>query len=93
VPARLKFTTRNFRRIFKRFADIDQTGRTPPFPFAPAVLGPGQTATGSFALGSMAYFQLTTNSNESTVSLRFVRTDLSPFPSDDNVQIGIFRLP
>ena len=39
IPPRLKFTTRNFRRIFQRFADIDQSGRTPPFPFAPTTIG------------------------------------------------------
>jgi hypothetical protein len=93
VPPRLRFTTRNFRRIFQRFADIDQSGRTPPFPVVPTPVGAGQTASGSFALGSMSYYRLATNPNESSVSLRFTRTDQLPFASDDNVQIGVFRLP
>ena len=93
VPPRLKFTSRNFRRIFKRFADLDQTGRTPPFPFTPSPLAAGQSATGTFAQGSMVYYQLTTKPNETAVGLKFSRVDLSAFASDDQVQIGIFRLP
>jgi hypothetical protein len=93
VPSRLRFTSRNFRQIFKRFADLDQTGRTPAFPFTPQSLVPGQTATGVFAQGSMVYFQLTTQPNESTVGVRFSRGDLSSFAPDDQVQIGVFRLP
>ena len=93
VPPRLRFVSRNFRRIFKRFADIDESGRTPPFPFTPVSLAVGQTAGGSFALGSMRYYQLTTRPDEPTVGVRFSRGDLSPFSTDDRVQIGIFRLP
>jgi len=93
VPARLRFTSRNFRRIFQRFADIDESGRTPPFPFTPKTLVAGQTTTGTFALGSMVYYQLNTQPNESAVGVRFSRGDLSPFAVDDRVQIGIFRLP
>jgi len=93
VPARLRFTSRNFRRIFQRFADIDASGRTPPFPFTPKPLVAGQTTTGTFALGSMVYYQLNTQPNESAVAVRFSRGDLSPFAVDDRVQIGIFRLP
>ena len=93
APARLRFTSRNFRRIFKRFADIDQSGRTPPFPFTPKPLVAGQTTAGSFALGSMSYFLLSTQPNEPAVGLRFSRADLSAFAADDQVQIGIFRLP
>jgi hypothetical protein len=93
VPLRLRFTSRNFRQIFKRFADIDQTGRTPPFPFAPSPLASGQSATGTFAQGAMVYYQLTTKPNEPSVGLRFSRSDLAAFAPDDQVQIGIFRLP
>ena len=51
VPARLRFTSRNFRRIFKRFADLDESGRTPAFPFTPAALAAGQTVGGTFLPG------------------------------------------
>ena len=93
VPPRLRFTTRNFRQIFKRFADLDQTGRTPAFPFTPAPLSAGQTATGVFAQGSMVYYLLTTQPNESTIGVRFSRGDLGLFAAEDQVQIGVFRLP
>jgi hypothetical protein len=93
VPARLRFTTRNFRRIFKRLADIDETGRTPPFPFTPRPLIAGQTATATVAVGAMSYYLLATGPNDPTVGLRFARPDLSAFAGDDQVQIGIFRLP
>jgi hypothetical protein len=93
VPARLRFTTRNFRVVFKRFADIDQSGRTPVFPFTPQSLAAGENATGTVAQGSMVYYQLTTKPNEPAVGLRFSRGDLSAFAADDQVQIGIFRLP
>jgi hypothetical protein len=93
VPTRLRFTSRNFRQIFKRFADLDQTGRTPPFPFTPLPLSAGQTATGVLHQGSMAYYMLTTPPNEPAVSVRFSRVDLSSFAADDQVQIGVFRLP
>jgi hypothetical protein len=94
VPARLRLTSRNLRQIFKRFADIDPTGETPPFPFIPAGFAPGQRMNGSVAQGSMAYFQLTTKPGEPLVGLLFARgADLSPFAPEDQVQIGIFRLP
>ena len=93
VPLRFRFTSRNLRQIFKRFSDIDESRRTPPFPFAPVALEPGQTASRTFALGSMVYYQLTTRPGEPTVAVRFSRGDLSPFAADDQVQIGIFRLP
>ena len=93
IPPRLRFTSRNLRVIFKRFADIDQSGRTPPFPFVPAPLAAGGSATGSVLQGSMGYYQLTTKPNEATVAVRFARPDLSAFAGEDQVQIGIFRLP
>ena len=94
IPARLRLTSRNLRQIFKRFADIDQTGQTPAFPFTPAGFAAGQRVNGSVVSGSMAYFQLTTKPNESSVGLLFARgADLTPFAPDDQVQIGIFRLP
>jgi hypothetical protein len=93
VPARLRFTTRNLRVVFKRFADIDQSGRTPVFPFTPLNLAAGENATGTVAQGSMVYYQLTTKPNEPAVGLRFSHGDLSAFAADDQVQIGIFRLP
>ena len=93
VPLRLRFSFRNFRRIFKRFADIDQSGRTPPFPFAPVFVGVGQTASGSIALGSMAYYQVTTSGADPIIGVRFARPDQSTFTVDDNVQLSIFRLP
>jgi hypothetical protein len=93
IPPRLRLTSRNLRQIFKRFADIDQTGRTPPFPFTPSPIAAGESTTGTFVQGSMVYFRLATGPNESSVGLRFSRGDLSPFAPDDQVQIGIFRLP
>jgi hypothetical protein len=92
IPIRLRFTSRTLRPIFKRFSDLDQTGKTPTFPFTPAALVAGQTATGTILQGSMAYHQLSTAPNEASVSLRFSRADLSAFAADDQVQIGIFRL-
>jgi hypothetical protein len=92
IPTRLRFASRTLRPIFKRFSDLDQTGKTPPFPFTPAALVAGQTATGTILQGSMAYHQLSTAPNEGPVSLRFSRADLSSFAADDQVQIGIFRL-
>ncbi len=93
VPPRLRFTSRNFRQVFKRFADLDQTGKTPAFPFAPLGLLAGESAVGTIVQGSMAYYQLITGPNESTVGVRFSRADQSSFLADDQVQIGIFRLP
>jgi hypothetical protein len=94
VPARLRLTSRNLRQIFKRFADIDQTGRTPAFPFTPIGFAAGERVNGTVVQGSMAYFQLTTRPNEPSVGLLFARgADLTPFAPDDQVQIGIFRLP
>ena len=93
IPARLRLTSRNLRQIFKRFADIDQTGRTPPFPFTPSLIAAGQSVTGTLVQGSMSYYRLTTKPNEPAVGLRFSRSDLSAFSPDDQIQIGIFRLP
>ncbi len=93
VPSRLRFTSRNFRQIFKRFADIDQVPNALPFPFTPTPLTAGQNATGTFRQGSMVYYQLSTRPNESVVGVRFSRGDLSSFLADDQVQIGVFRLP
>jgi hypothetical protein len=93
VPTRLRLTSRNLRQIFKRFSDIDQSGRTPVFPFTPVGFAAGDNVSGTMVQGSMTYYQLTTRPNEASVGLRFSRGDLSPFASDDQVQIGIFRLP
>jgi len=94
VPSRLRLTSRNLRQIFKRFSDIDQTGRTPPFPFTPIGFAAGQRMNGTVVQGSMAYYVLTTRPGESSVGLLFARgADLMPFPPEDQVQIGIFRLP
>jgi len=93
IPERLRFSSRNFRRIFKRFADIDQSGRTPPFPFAPTGVVAGQTATGSITLGSMAYYLLSTSPADPSVAVRFSRPDLTPFGIEDNMQVSVFRLP
>jgi hypothetical protein len=93
VPQRLRFTSRNFRQIFKRFADLDNVANAPPFPFTPLPLAAGQTASGVFRQGSMVYYQLSTPPNEPTVGVRFSRADLSSFASDDQVQISVFRLP
>ena len=93
VPPRLRFTSRTFRQVFKRFSDLDQTGKTPVFPFTPSGIAAGETTNGAVVPGSMAYYQLATRPNEPAVGLRFSRGDLSPFLSDDQVQIGIFRLP
>jgi hypothetical protein len=42
----------------------------------------------------MAYYVLTTRPGESSVGLLFARgADLTPFAAEDQVQIGIFRLP
>ena len=94
VPLRLRLTSRNLRQIFKRFSDIDRTGQTPIFPFTPIGIVTGGTATGVVVPGSMTYYLLTTTPNDPAVGLRFGRSaDLSPFATDDAMQIGIFRLP
>jgi len=94
VPSRLRLTSRNLRQIFKRFADIDQTGKTPVFPFTPIAFAAGERVNGTVVQGSMAYYQLTTKPNEASVGVLFARgADLTPFLPDDQVQIGIFRLP
>jgi len=93
VPPRLRFTSRNFRQIFKRFADLDQATKPPVFPFTPTPFATGQSASGTFRQGSMVYYQLVTQPNESAIAVRFSRADLSAFAPDDQVQIGVFRLP
>jgi hypothetical protein len=94
VPARLRLTSRNLRQIFKRFSDIDRTGQTPAYPFTPIGIAAGGRANGSVVTGSMTYYLLATAPNEPSVGLRFGRAaDLSPFATDDAMQIGIFRLP
>jgi hypothetical protein len=93
VPARLRFTSRNFRRIFKRFADLDESGPNAGISIHARPLAAGQTAGGTFIPGSMKYYQLTTTPNDAVVAVRFSRSDLSAFSADDQVQIGVFRLP
>ena len=94
VPARLRLTSRNLRQIFKRFSDLDRTGQTPAYPFTPIGIAAGGRANGSVVTGSMTYYLLATAPNEPSVGLRFGRAaDLSPFATDDAMQIGIFRLP
>lgn len=93
VPGRLRFTSRNFRTIFKRFADLDESGRTPPFPVNPFPLAPGQSVGGTFRQGTMTFYTLATRPNDAAVGVRFSRSDLAPFAPEDQVQIGVFRLP
>jgi len=94
VPARLRLTSRNLRQIFKRFSDIDRTGQTPVFPFVPIGVAAGGRANGIVVPGSMAYYQLMTAPNEASIGLRFGQgADVTPFAPEDQMQIGIFRLP
>jgi hypothetical protein len=91
IPTRLRFTSRNLRQIFKRFADLDQTDRTPQFPLNPVLFSVGESVTGSLTPGSMVYYRL--RGAEGNVAIRFARPDQSVFLPGDQVQLGIFRLP
>jgi hypothetical protein len=91
IPMRLRYTSRNFRQIFKRFADLDATGRTPSFPLNPLFFTAGASVSGSMTTGSMVYYRL--RGGDGNVSIRFSRADQSVFSPDDQMQIGIFRLP
>ena len=91
IHTRLRFTSRNFRQIFKRFADLDQTGSTPQFPLNPLFFNAGASVTGSLTTGSMVYYRL--RGGDGNVAIRFSRADQSVFSADDQMQVGIFRLP
>jgi hypothetical protein len=92
IPARLKFTSRNFRRIFQRFFDTQTQGVTAAFPFVPRPLNPIGVVTSSFVQGTMEYYRVDTQASQPSIALRFSRPDGSAFLANDAVQIGVFRL-
>jgi IPT/TIG domain-containing protein len=94
IPLRLRFTSRNFRQIFARFASLgnNNSGITSAQPINPKPFAPGMAVTGSFLLGTMDYAQLITTGGVPPVAIRFSRPDLSAFAPNDEVQLGVFRL-
>ena len=68
IPPRLRLTSRNLRQIFRRFSDIDRTGRTPAFPFTPTRLAAGGRANGTVVPGAMMYYQLIDAPNEPSLA-------------------------
>jgi hypothetical protein len=95
IPLRLRFTSRNFRQIFARFASLGNNGSgiTSSQPITPKPFAPGMELRGSFLLGTMDYAQLITPAGRTgPVAVRFSRPDLSAFAPNDEVQLGVFRL-
>ena len=95
VAARYRFTSRNFRAIYRKlfeaFGLAGGVGR--PFPIAPVALTEGTTRTGTTRPGTFTTFQLTSGSGTPTLRLRFAVPDGSPFPASTGAQVSIFRLP
>ncbi len=94
VAARYKFTSRNFRAIYRRLFEaygiIGGVGR--PFPIAPIGIGEGTARTGTMRPGTFLTYSVATGSSTPSVRLRFSVPDGSAFLPVSGAQVSIFRI-
>ncbi|HLA91869.1 MAG TPA: Ig-like domain-containing protein [Gemmatimonadaceae bacterium] len=91
VPARLRFGTRELRKLMAREATI--SGFSDPFPLPLFGLRVGGFLNSAMLAGTMTHTIVQTSPGEGPVSLRFTHQDLTPFPHLFGAQVSIFRLP
>jgi hypothetical protein len=93
IPERYRFTSRNFRQIFRRFYDTGFEGISRPFPILPDVIGAGGSTTGSMVPGTMTWVDLRTAPAAAGVTLRFTANGGGTFAEALGAQVTILRLP
>ena len=91
VPARLRFGTRELRKLMAREAAI--SGFQVPFPLPLFSLGLGGALRSSMLQGTMTHALIQAPAAQPSVALRFTHQDLSPFLLSLGAQVSIFRLP
>lgn len=96
VPQRYRFVSRDLRRIFRRFHDVDQIGGggefPRPFPIVAPVLPPNGSATNGMVPGTMTWYTLTTAPGPDRARITF-QPAAAAFPAALGAQVTIFRLP
>ncbi|HEY0969596.1 MAG TPA: IPT/TIG domain-containing protein [Gemmatimonadales bacterium] len=95
LPSRYLFSSRDFRRIFRRFYDTDP-GRVDyptPFPIVPDTLRPGTSVSDAMVPGTMRWYFLDTAGADPALSLTFRPPAGGPFTAALGAQVGILRLP
>ncbi|MDQ6887383.1 MAG: IPT/TIG domain-containing protein [Gemmatimonadota bacterium] len=99
VGSRLRFTSRNLRKMYQRLYDTNLRNGMPsalvprPFPIAPKTLPYNGQVTEPMLPGTMDFFFLQTPRPSSGIGLRFSRSDGAAFDVRLKAQVGIFRLP
>ena len=94
VPQRYRFTSRNFRAIYKRIYDLNPGLLPAPYPITLKTLPLDGSVTSTMVQGTSDYFQLLTLSATPGVSLQFsTNPGQLAFPTGLQAQLGVFRLP
>lgn len=92
IPQRYRFTSRDWRRIFKRLRDTNTPGVTRDFPILADQFAPGMTRAGVMLPGSMRFYELRT-SGTPRATVRFAPEDGGTFAPGLGAQLTVFRLP
>ena len=94
IPARYRFTSRNFRKIYGTIYALNPGLLPAPYPITLTPLPLETGVTSSMVQGTMDFFQLQTQATTPTVSLQFsTHPGRAVFPATLEAQLGVFRLP
>lgn len=93
IPQRYRFTSRDWRRIFKRLHDTNAPGVSRDYPIFAEQFAPDGNRSGSMLPGAMRYFELRNTTGTPRATLRFVPGAGASFPEGLGAQVTIFRLP
>ncbi len=95
VSARLRFTSRNLRRIyrglFEAYGVIGGVGR--PFPIEPLPLVANAAVTGTMRPGTFLTYRMSVPAGTPSALLRMRALDGTPFPESSGAQVSVLRLP
>ncbi len=90
LDPRYRYTTRDFRVLLQRFADIGATGT--PFPLNVKELPIGATISGSMVPGTMDFYELDAAAGPTRAALRFLSSGGNALPASLVPQVGILRI-
>jgi hypothetical protein len=91
VPARYRFTSRNWRQIYNRLATTGAVAS--PFPIGLVPVPATANASGNMPPGTMGFFVLQAGADPAGAALLFARSDKSAFQASLSAQVSVFRLP